>query len=247
MNIKSGPVVFAAVLGMVMLSSACATKKFVRNMVHPLEAHLTKVDQKTADNADQIKDVDARAERGIADAQNSADAATKSAQTADQHAMTARRAAAQAQDSAQTAQQMADNVDNYQGTQKVSVEFAFNSSKLTEADKQQLNQIANAAESLKHYVIQVQGYTDSTGPASYNLELSRRRADAVVRYLSETHNIPLVRIYKLGYGEGSPVAPNRTRAGRKENRRVQVTIMKAQMPSTTAGAMSSASSSSVSQ
>jgi OmpA-OmpF porin, OOP family len=240
MNSKSGPIVFATVLGLVTLSSACATKKFVRNMVHPLEAHLSKVDQKTDDNANQIKDVDARAERGISQAQ-------QSAQTADQHAATAQDAAAKAADSAQTAQQMADNVDNYQGTKNVSVQFAFNSSKLTEADKQQLDQIAETVQPMKHYVIQIQGYTDSTGSKSYNLELSRRRADAVVRYLTEAHSIPLVRIYKLGYGEDSPAAPNKTRAGREENRRVQVSVMQAQMPNTTTAQAQPTPSTSVSQ
>ncbi len=248
MTSKSGPILFATVLGVVMLSSACATKKFVRNMVHPLEAHLSKVDAKTADNAGQIRDVDARSERGIAQAQQSADAAAQSAKTADQHAVQAQSSAVKAQDSALTAQQMADNVDNYQSAHKATVLFAFNSSRLRDQDKEELDQIAQTVGSMKHYVIQVQGFTDSTGPSRYNLELSRRRADAVVRYLSSDCNIPLVRIYKLGYGEGSPAAPNRTRAGREENRRVEVTVLEARIPVPVKAAHSaSMASSSVSQ
>lgn len=247
MNIKSGPVVLTTALGLVMFTSACATKNFVRNLVHPLETHLSQVDQKTAENSNQIKDVDARAERGISDAQHSADAAGQNAQAADQHATTAQNSAVKAQDSAQQAQSMADNVDNYQPAKKETVLFAFNSSKLTEEDKQELDQIAQTVQPLKHYAIQVQGFTDSTGPTAYNLELSQRRADAVVRYLTEVHHIPLVRIYKLGYGKDSPAAPNKTSAGRKENRRVEVTAMAAQMPTMTTAQTQPTPSTSVSQ
>ena len=73
--------------------------------------------------------------------------------------------------------------------------------------------------------MRVQGYTDWTGSKAHNLQWSRRRADAVVRYLTAKHNIPLVKISLLGYGEDSPVAPNKTRDGRKENRRVDLKVM----------------------
>lgn len=214
------------------LTTGCATKKYVAKALNPLEIHLGKVDKDTQQNAQDVKDLDAKTERGISGAQNSADKASQAAEAADQHAQTADQHAHSAQTVAQqgvteakTAQEIAENVDNYQPNQKVAVLFPFNSDKITKEGKDELDQFAQAIQTQKHYVIQVQGYTDKTGPESYNLALSRRRADAVVRYLTLNYSVPLVKVYMLGYGEAAPAAPNNTRAGRKENRRVQLTLM----------------------
>jgi outer membrane protein OmpA-like peptidoglycan-associated protein len=83
-------------------------------------------------------------------------------------------------------------------------------------------------------VIEVQGFTDQTGTNEQNLELSRRRASSVVRYLTTTHSVPLRKIHVIGMGEDSPAADNKTRAGRKENRRVELKVYTRDM--TTAGA-----------
>lgn len=214
------------------LTTGCATKKYVAKAIHPLEIHLNKVDKDTQQNAQDLQNLDAKTERGISDAQNSADKASQTAnladqhaQTADQHAQSAQTVAQQGVTEAKTAKEIAENVDNYQPSQKVAVLFPFNSAKLSKEGKENLDQFAQAIQVQKHYVIQVQGYTDKTGSESYNLDLSRRRADAVVRYLTLNYSVPLVRIYMLGYGEAAPTAPNNTRAGRMENRRVQLTLM----------------------
>ena len=103
--------------------------------------------------------------------------------------------------------------------------FGLNRSELSDDDQQQLSALTETLSSLKHYTIEVEGFTDATGPKQYNLQLSQRRADAVVRYLTENDHVPLVRIHVLGLGEDEPVANNHTRDGRKENRRVDVKIM----------------------
>ena len=77
----------------------------------------------------------------------------------------------------------------------------------------------------RNIAIEVEGFTDSTGPKQYNLELSQRRADSVVRYLTENDHVPLVRIHVIGLGEDEPAADNQTLDGRKQNRRVQIRIM----------------------
>lgn len=214
------------------LATGCvATRKFVRNTQAPLETKIGTVDQKTAQNAQGIQDLDKKTEAGIAQAQNSADQANQAAGQADQHAQAANQVAEKGLSAANQAQNTANNMDNYQATQHATVLFGFNKSELTPADKQQLDQVVQTVSPLKHYVIQVQGYTDKTGPKQYNLELSRQRANAVIRYLTLEHNIPLVRIYSLGYGEAAPVAPNTSRTGRKENRRVDITVMVPQMGS----------------
>jgi outer membrane protein OmpA-like peptidoglycan-associated protein len=132
---------------------------------------------------------------------------------------------------ANTAQEMVNNIDNYKPDQRATILFGFNRATLTEADMQRLDQLASTVSSLKHYVIQIQGYTDKTGPKEYNLQLSQKRANAVIRYLTTNGKVPLVRIYSMGYGESDPAAPNATRKGRELNRRVDLTVMVPQMPS----------------
>jgi OmpA-OmpF porin, OOP family len=219
----------ASVLVIPLLTLGCATKKFVRNTVSPLEARLGKNEQKTSDNSDQIKDVDRKAESGIADAANRADQASQAASTAQSSANQAQQTADKGLSQANTALQDVDNVDNFQPVKTVTVLFGFDHSNLTSDDKEQLDSLASTVTSMKHYVLEVQGYTDSTGPAKYNLALSRLRAQSVVRYLTLDQKIPLVRIYMLGYGKNAPAAPNKTRDGRKENRRVDITLMSPQM------------------
>lgn len=222
-------------IGVALLGTVgCATKKFVRqdvqNSVQPLQAGLSKANQNISDNADQIRGVDHRAETGISNAQSAADRAQQSAQTADQHAQAANQLAQQGVTAANQAQDTANNLDNYKAAQSQTVLFAFDKSTLTNEGKQTLDQVAQSVKSMKHYVIQVQGYTDSTGPKTLNLQLSQRRADAVVRYLSLNGNIPLVKIYNMGYGEAAPAESNHTRKGRAANRRVDVTVMVPQIP-----------------
>jgi outer membrane protein OmpA-like peptidoglycan-associated protein len=77
---------------------------------------------------------------------------------------------------------------------------------------------------MKHYIVEVQGFTDSTGASAANVELSRRRAAAVVRYLTLDGKLPLYRVNTIGYGKASPAADNKTRDGRKQNRRVEVKL-----------------------
>jgi OmpA-OmpF porin, OOP family len=227
---KSIKLIAVGLSPLLFLATGCvATRKFVRNTQAPLETKVNSVDQKTAQNSQGIRDLDKKTEAGIAQAQNSADQANQAAGQADQHAQAANQVAEKGLSAANQAQNMVNNIDNYQAAQHATVLFGFNKSELTPADKQRLDDVVQEVSPLKHYVIQVQGYTDKTGSKQYNLELSRKRANSVIRYLTLEHNIPLVRIYSLGYGEAAPVAPNTSRTGRKENRRVDITVMVPQM------------------
>ncbi len=224
-----------------LVSSGCATKKYVQTkVVQPLEAKLgavdKKVDEKTAENASRITDLDRKTEQGISNAQAAADNASKEAAKAGEQAQQAQQLARKGVDEAGQLAQQVDNIDNYQPVKNAAILFHFNSSELTTEGKQQLDSLVQSLSGLKHYVIAVKGFTDSTGPRPYNLQLSERRADAVVRYLTLQGKVPLVRIHILGYGEDEPVAPNRTRQGRQENRRVEVDVL---APQTTAASNSS--------
>jgi outer membrane protein OmpA-like peptidoglycan-associated protein len=72
--------------------------------------------------------------------------------------------------------------------------------------------------------LEIQGHTDSVGPEEYNFRLGLERAETVRRYLSES-GIPLHRISVISYGEERPVATNKTKDGRSQNRRVVIQVL----------------------
>jgi OOP family OmpA-OmpF porin len=89
-----------------------------------------------------------------------------------------------------------------------------------------LDKFAETASGLKGgYTVEIQGFTDSTGAETYNILLSQRRAETVQRYLL-SKGVPLYRISVLGLGKEDPVADNKTKQGRDQNRRVEVTLLK---------------------
>src|SRR2546421_8625846 len=117
-------------------------------------------------------------------------------------------------------------LDDYVPQETAAVNFRVGSSVLNPIAKTKLDELATKALNSKAYVLEVTGHADSTGSTERNRTLSQRRADAVIRYLVEQHKIPLRRIITpYGFGELEPVADNKTREGRAENRRVEVKIL----------------------
>lgn len=117
-------------------------------------------------------------------------------------------------------------LDDYIPQETAAVNFRVGSSVLNPDAKSKLDAIATKALNAKAYVLEVTGYADSTGSTARNRALSQRRADAVITYLVEQHKIPLRRIVTpYGFGELDPIADNKTRTGRAENRRVEVKIL----------------------
>jgi outer membrane protein OmpA-like peptidoglycan-associated protein len=117
-------------------------------------------------------------------------------------------------------------LDDYVPQETASVNFRVGSSVLTADGKAKLDAIATKALNAKGYVLEVTGFADSTGGTERNRALSQRRADAVIRYLVEQHQIPLRRIVTpYGFGESNPIADNKTKTGRAENRRVEVKVL----------------------
>lgn len=117
-------------------------------------------------------------------------------------------------------------IDDYTVQDSTTVYFRVNSAVLTPEYKQALDEIAQKTATNKGYVIEITGYADSTGNMARNRVLSQQRADAVVRYLQENHDIPLRRIVTpFGYGSLRPAADNTTAEGRKQNRRVEVKVL----------------------
>jgi outer membrane protein OmpA-like peptidoglycan-associated protein len=103
------------------------------------------------------------------------------------------------------------------------VTFAVNSADISPSMRQTLDGVAQSMINYPNSLIDVMGHTDSTGSDQYNLDLSRRRADAVANFLI-SRGVSSARIERIGYGEQYPVADNTTEAGRQQNRRVEIRI-----------------------
>jgi outer membrane protein OmpA-like peptidoglycan-associated protein len=235
---KPAPVLLGAVVALSLLSGACATKKHVREAIAPVQTQVGELQKTTTQHQQAIGDLDrnvSRADEHAMEADRKATTAGQSADHANQAATTAQQKADAAGQSAQMAMNRAntvatsitavtDNLNNYKLLNTEKVYFRVNRSELGKEDKEKLDAALQQVQNAKNYVIEVEGYTDRTGSKSANLELARRRAEAVVRYLTVDHNIPLRTIHDVGVGSDFPDADNKTRAARKENRRVDVKV-----------------------
>ncbi|MGH9899301.1 MAG: OmpA family protein [Pyrinomonadaceae bacterium] len=117
-------------------------------------------------------------------------------------------------------------LDDYDAQKILSVNFRSGSAVLSKDAKAQLDEFAGQLNATKGFMVEIRGFADSRGNTNFNRSLSQRRADAVVRYFAENHNVPLRRIITpFGYGEAQPVAENASRDGRAQNRRVEVKLL----------------------
>jgi outer membrane protein OmpA-like peptidoglycan-associated protein len=209
--------------------AGCATKNYVRQSVQPVQAKV-----------DQVDDQNKKQDTEIAQTQQDVAKNSRDISATDEKATGADRRAGEAMASATQANQKSDknsleisqlrgviaNIDDYKVANETTVLFAFNVAKLTADDKQKLDDVATQVASHKRFFVAVEGYTDQTGPADYNLELSKRRADAVVQYLA-AKNVPFYQIRTIGVGDAQPVDPGTTKDARAKNRRVEVKIFSA--------------------
>lgn len=223
-------------------TTGCATKKHVLAKIAPLEGRIGGVEQKTKENGADIDQLHAQTSK----TDEKLTEVEKQARAAGQLAGDAKGAAGTAQSRADAAHGLANdglaktdrlsanvnesmdklyaNLDNYQKLNETAVQFASNVTELSKDAKAQLDALASPLGTKSKYVLEVRGFADSTGPAAFNLAVSKQRAEAVVRYLNITHQIPLRRIQVLGAGVEAPAADNNTRTGRQQNRRVEVKV-----------------------
>ena len=228
-------VIFSGIL----VLSGCATKKYVRQQVQTLQPQIQEAQNAAKENAERIDAVDKRAQQGISaaqaadqkagQAQQAADTAQTAAQTADRKADTANQGVQQANNRIGTLESRVNSInfnDNYTQSESQTVTFPVNSATLSTDAKSTLDQVAsNVGGQQSGYMLELEGYTDGTGSEQYNIGLSQRRAEAVERYLV-SKNVPLFRIAIVGLGKDNPVADNKTSDGRKQNRRVEVRVLK---------------------
>ncbi|MBL8177633.1 MAG: OmpA family protein [Bryobacterales bacterium] len=206
----------AIALGAALLTtSGCATKRYVLDRVSTSETkttarigevekktseQLTSLEEKQATDASRLGEIAKGADVRAGEALQSAANAQTSANQASQRAGEADANARNAHHAAEKVNARVDNLGNLRIVASETVLFRFASSQLTDEELGKLDALADKAAA-KFHVVEVHGFTDSTGNKNFNLNLSRQRAEAVVRYLTGKHNIPLHRIQLMGFGE----------------------------------------------
>jgi len=226
------------VLSLTLIAGGCATKKYVRNTTAPIQAKVDQVGEQTQKQGQDIQETRTQVKQVDDTAQSGISAAKERAMTADNHAGEAMNRANQVgtevnQRVDQTNSNLDQlrtsvaNLDDYKMTGETSIPFRFNKYSLDNQSKEDLDKLVANVGSAKRYFIAVEGFTDTTGSAAYNEELSRKRADAVAEYMVTKHDIPIYRIHMIGLGKEKPVDMGKNRAARAKNRRVEVRIFSA--------------------
>jgi len=202
--IASAPILF------LLAASGCATKKYVSKQINVVDQRLTKVQNQTHEKLEKQQGEISYLNERVTTTDNKLSAVASTAQQAQE---TSGQALQQAQTNAAAIQTNTSQIDahstelvklandfNYTVVESGNVTFRFNKWDLTPEAKAALDLMIQKAAATPRPLIEVLGYTDDIGPTSYNLTLSRRRAEAVARYLVQ-NNIPLKSISLLGLGK----------------------------------------------
>ena len=220
----------------------------VEDRVTDTEGRMTQAEQNAQRLSGQLEELAAvanTAKGGAKAAQETADKALSEANAANEKIVATNQKVSQVEDKVNVVDNRVNSLDDYEAKNTLNVVFKVGSATITKDMKTALDELATQALAEKGYVIQVAGFASADGDKGVNRRLSERRADAVIRYLIDNHDIPQRRIITpYGYGENKPVGDNATREGRKENRRVEVAILvsKGLVGSTTAGGSASSTS-----
>ncbi len=198
--------------------------------VDPIETRLTEVETKLVQTEQNAQRLSGQVDEAAAIAKAARNAAKAAQDTGDAANSAAKDAARQgidaANETARAANARISSLDDFDVKSTTAVQFSLGSAALSADAKKQLDTVAQAVQNEKGYMLEIAGYTSSDGDPVYNERLSQQRADAVVRYLTENHQIPLRRlITPYGFGATQPVADNSKREGRIQNRRVEVSIL----------------------
>jgi peptidoglycan-associated lipoprotein len=217
----------------VAVAPACATKKFVRTevgnvngKVDTLTGTVEETQERTRRNEERIGAVDQKAEAA-------GKSATEARAAADAAATAAKEFAKDADTKVTTVNNRVNAVEAssrrliYEVTlSEDQGNFAFNKTTLPDEAKARLDKmVADLKADPKGIFIEIEGHTDNRGTPEVNEKIGLERAEAVKRYLYEQHQVPLHKINVISYGEEKPVAPNNTRDGRAQNRRVVIKVL----------------------
>jgi len=210
----------------VAVAPACATKKYVRTEVGNVNGKVDTLSGTVEQTQARIQQDEGK----IGDVDKKAEAAGQSATAAQNTANAAQTAARQV--NGRVDQVAADVASGRKLMYEVTLNdaagnFKFGKKELPDDAKAKLDQLVGQlkGESGKDIYIEIEGHTDNVGTKDGNYELGRERAEAVRDYLYTQHQIPLHKISVFSYGEDKPVAPNNSKDGRSQNRRVVIRVL----------------------
>jgi peptidoglycan-associated lipoprotein len=210
-------------------TTACATKKFVRTSVGEVNGKVDSLGRSVEETQERTR----RNEGKISEVDQKAEAAAQSATQANQ-------AAAKAQTAANAASEVGNKVDAKvaaidTASRRLVYEvvlsedqgnFKFGQTKLPDEAKMKIDEmVQQLKQDPKNVFIEIEGHTDNVGDKVINEKIGLARAEAVQRYLYEQYQIPLHKMSVISYGQEKPAAPNKTRAGRAQNRRVVIKVL----------------------
>jgi outer membrane protein OmpA-like peptidoglycan-associated protein len=210
-------------------TTACATKKFVRTSVGEVNEKVDSLGRSLEETQERTRANEGR----IAEVDKAAQAADQKAQAAGQSADRANTAAGEASNAAKAADARAAAVERAAARLVYEVvlsedqgNFRFAQTELPDEAKAALDtMITRLKADPKGAWFEIEGHTDNVGAPEINERIGMERAEAVKRYLYEQHNVPLHKMNVISYGEDKPIAPNRTRDGRAQNRRVVIKVL----------------------
>ena len=208
------------------VAPACATKKFVRTSVGEVNDKVTTMGKSLEETQERVRTVEGR----VTEVDAKAGAAGESAAKANSAAADASNRATEV---GRTAEARSASIEAE--TRKLIFEtvlsedrgqFKLGKAELPEDATMAIDTMVNQLKADKKALwVEIEGHTDNLGDTRYNEQLGLARAEAVKRYLYEKHQVPLHKINVISYGEEKPVAPNKTRDGRAQNRRVVIKVL----------------------
>ena len=203
-------------------STACATKKFVRGEVTQVNDKVDTLSRSVEENQERTRANEAR----IGEVDQRAGAAAQSAQQAQGRADEAFTAAGAVNARADAIEKASKRLVYEVVLSEEKGNFKFGKSAVPDTAKSEIDTLVQQLKNEPNGgYIEIEGHTDNAGTKELNYKLGMERAENVKRYLYEQHQVPLHKINVISYGEDKPVAPNKTREGRAQNRRVVIKVL----------------------
>ena len=203
-------------------TTACATKKFVRGEVTQVNDKVDTLSKSVEENQERTRSNEGR----ITEVDQKAAAAGQRAEAAGKSAEEARAAADAVNTRADTIEKASKRLVYEVVLSEDKGNFKFGKAVMPEETKAELDQLVQKLKDEPNGgFIEIEGHTDNAGTKELNQRIGLERAENVKRYLYEQHQVPLHKINVISYGEDKPIAPNKTRDGRAQNRRVVIRVL----------------------
>jgi peptidoglycan-associated lipoprotein len=203
-------------------TSACATKKMVRQRVGEVDGKVVTLSKSVEENQERTRANEGR----IGEVDQKAQAADQRAAAAGQRAEAAYGAADKVNSRADAIEKASKRLVYEVVLSEDKGGFKFGQTKIPADMQAQIDQIVSQLKANPNGgYIEIEGHTDNVGAPMTNHKIGLERAEAVKRYLYENQQIPLHKMNVISYGEEKPIAPNKTRDGRSQNRRVVIKVL----------------------